>query len=201
MTGTPRSDGTTDAYQSNGTSGVRRSDGTAGVRRNDGTPRTRRNAETARGVVPAVGKALEAGIVVLFVALLTTSLFGGVVPNARTAAADEVGERTLQHAAASVTAAVPEATGSAAASTTGGVVAKRRVSLPGAIRGRSYRVAADGDALVLDHPNDDVGGRTPLVLPDRVRAVRGNWTDGGGVVRVRWRGAGGYVVELAEGGE
>jgi hypothetical protein len=178
--------------------GARRSDGTASACRSRTTTGAYRNAETARAVAPAVGKALEAGVVVLFVALLTTSLFGGVVPSARTAAADEVGERALQHAAASVEAAVPEP-GGARTATPAGVAVERSVSLPETIRGRSYRVGADGDALVLVHPNDGVGGRTPLVLPDRVRAVRGNWTDGHGVVRVRAHEDGGLVVELAEG--
>jgi len=151
-----------------------------------------------RAAAPAVGKALEAGIVVLFVALLTTTLYGGVVPNARTAAADEVGERTLQHAAANVEAAVPE-TGSEAADA-GDVVAERRVSLPATIRDRGYRVTATGEALVLVHEHGSVGGETPLVLPDSVREVRGNWTDSDALVRVRAHPDGGFVVELAEAG-
>jgi len=149
-----------------------------------------------RAVAPAVGKALEAGIVVLFVALLTTTLYGGVVPNARTAAADEVGERALQHAAANVDAAVPAL--ASADAPAGTVVAERRVSLPNTIRGRGYRVAATGTTLALVHEHADVGGETPLVLPDSVRAVRGNWTDSDGVVRVRTHPDGGFVVELAE---
>jgi len=88
----------------------------------------------------------------MFVALLTTTLFGSVVPNARTAAADEVGERTLQHAAASVEQAVPPVGAN--------VAVERRVSLPGTIRGRGYRIEADGNALVLVHANQRVGGRT-----------------------------------------
>lgn len=152
--------------------------------------------DASRAAAPAVGKALEAGIVVLFVALLTTTLYGGVVPNARTAAADEVGERTLQHAATNVEAAVPAHAGTGAAA--GEVVAERRVSLPETIRDRGYRVTANETSLVLVHKHADVGSTTPLVLPDSVRAVRGNWTDSGGVVRVRAHPDGGLVVELAE---
>jgi len=147
--------------------------------------------QQSRAVVPSVGKALEAGIVVMFVALLTTTLFGSVVPNARTAAADEVGERTLQHAAASVEQAVRPVGAN--------VAVERRVSLPGTIRGRGYRIEADGNALVLVHANQRVGGRTPLSLPDRVRSVRGNWTGGDAVVRVEQHPDGGLVVVLTEG--
>lgn len=151
-----------------------------------------------RGVVPAVGKALEAGIVVLFIAVLTTTLYGGVVPDARSAAGDEVGERALQHAAASVEAAVPAAAQPSAVGVNG-TVAERRVSLPATIRGERYRITANGTSLVLVHDHDRVGGRTPLVLPDTVRSVRGNWTGGDGLVRVTTHPGDGLVVELVEG--
>ncbi|WP_232687312.1 DUF7266 family protein [Halobacterium zhouii] len=146
---------------------------------------------TSRAVVPSVGKALEAGIVVLFIALLTTALYGGVVPDARSAAADEVGERTLQHAANSIESAVPAVGRS--------VSVERRVDLPETIHNRGYEIAANGSSLVLTHAHSRVGGETPLVLPDRVRDVRGNWTDDDAVVRVRPHPDGGVVVVLAEG--
>jgi hypothetical protein len=145
---------------------------------------------TARAVAPAVGKALEAGIVVLFVAGLTAALYGGVVPDARNDAGGEVGERALQHAAREIAAAVP-ATGARSAS--------RSVSLPDAIHGEGYRVTAVNGSLVLAHDHPAVGGRTPLVLPSRVREVRGALPAGGGVVRVRPHPDGGLVVVLAEG--
>jgi hypothetical protein len=144
-----------------------------------------------RGVAPAVGKALEAGIVVLFIAMLTTTLFGGVVPTAKDAAADEVGERTLQHAAGSIERAIPPAGAN-------GTV-ERRVSLPDGIRSRGYRITAANGSLRLVHPSASVGGTTPLVLPDNVRAVRGNLTDDGAVVRVEPHPDGGVVVILEEG--
>ena len=146
---------------------------------------------TARAVAPAVGKALEASIVVLFIALLTTTLYGGVVPNARSAAADEVGERTLQHAARSVEAAVPAVGAS--------VTVERRVALPETIRNRGYEITANNSSLVLTHAHSRVGGETPLVLPPHVRDVRGNWTDDDALVRVRPHPDGGVVVVLAEG--
>jgi hypothetical protein len=49
------------------------------------------------------------------------------------------------------------------------------------------------------HPSASVGGTTPLVLPDNVRAVRGNLTDDGAVVRVEPHPDGGVVVILEEG--
>lgn len=146
---------------------------------------------TERAVAPAVGKALEAGIVVLFVAALTTTLYGGVVPDARNAAGGEVGERALQHAASEIAAAVPAAEGVRRA--------ERSVSLPTSIRGDGYRIAAANGTLGLHHDHPEVGGRTPLVLPDRVREVRGEWTGGDGVVRVRPHPDGGLLVVLAEG--
>jgi hypothetical protein len=147
----------------------------------------------ARAVTPAVGKALEAGIVVLFVAAVSTTLYGGVVPDARDAAGGEVGDRALEHAAAEVEASVPPAGETA--------TVERRVSLPESIRDRGYRVAPGdgGDTLVLSHDHRSVGGSTPLVLPDRVRDVRGEWTaGGGGVVRVEPHPEGGVVAVLAD---
>lgn len=51
-----------------------------------------------RAVSPVVGKALEAALVVLFIGLVTTSLYGSVLPSYRTTAGDGVGERTLASA-------------------------------------------------------------------------------------------------------
>lgn len=146
---------------------------------------------TSRAVTPAVGKALEAGIVVLFVATASTALYGGVVPDARNAAGDEVGERALEHAAAEVEASVPDS-GQAA-------TVERRVSLPESIRDRGYEIRAANGSLVLDHDHPSVGGSTPLVLPDRVQNVTGAWDDGGGVVRVEPHPDDGLVVVLVDG--
>lgn len=125
-----------------------------------------------RGLSPVVGKALELGVVVLFVALVSTTLYGDVVPGYRTAAAEEVGERALVDAAERVERAVPERTARL----------DRRVAvpLPTTIRGDAYRVRAVSDAdatrLVLDHP-DDVGGRVALALPPGT-TVAGAWESG-----------------------
>lgn len=121
-----------------------------------------------RALSPVVGKGLEVGIAVLFVALLTTTLYGGVVPDYRTAAGAEVGERALVGAAERVEGAVP----------TRSVGVERAVSapLPDTIRGDPYRVRAANGTLVLDHPNPGVGGRVRLAMPSRASNVTGTWT-------------------------
>lgn len=141
-----------------------------------------------RATVPAVGKALEAGIVVLYVGLLTTALFGGYVADYRTAAGDELGERTLATASHEIRAAVPPAATAAQVHV--------RVEVPDTIRGEGYRIRAEGRSLVLDHPAAGVGGRTRMALPERVTEVTGSWhsqrpaavrvegTDGGLSVRL-----------------
>ncbi|MCF2240228.1 hypothetical protein KI372_02025 [Halobacterium salinarum] len=60
-----------------------------------------------RASAPVVGKAAEAGIGVLVIAVFTTTLCGGVVPDARTAAASAVADRALEHAAAGVGGTTP----------------------------------------------------------------------------------------------
>lgn len=156
-----------------------------------GTPAT----VDERAVVPSVAKALEAAVVVALVALLTATLFGGVVPGYRSAAGAEVGDRVLATAGQGVEAAVPP----------GGVAvdARHRVSLPRSVRGEGYVLRADAgtESLVLDHPHPAVGGRARLALPDRVATVRGEYDSASGaplVVAVR-DGPGGLVVTLREG--
>ncbi|WP_081603273.1 MULTISPECIES: hypothetical protein [unclassified Haloferax] len=158
-----------------------------------------------RAVVPVVGKALEAAIVVLFVGLLTTVLFGGVVPDHRAAVGHELADRTLAAATEQVetTAVVPESA----------VRGSRRVDaeLPRAIRGSSYRIAyvpnatlatdpnVTAPALVLDHPNDAFDRRLPVMLPDSV-SVSGAWDSGNDcVVRVVVDDDDGTTLELANG--
>ena len=121
-----------------------------------------------RALVPVVGKTLEIGLLVLLVALLTTTLFGGAVPTYRTGVGEEVGERTLQHAASEVSAATVSADGSET------VLTRTEVPLPATIRGASYRIHGDGRTLVLDHPHPNVAGRTRLVLPAEAN-VAGTW--------------------------
>lgn len=145
-----------------------------------------------RGVTPVVGKTLEAGLVVLFIALLTTALFGGAVPQYRAAAGDAVADRTLAAAGERVQQAVPAVSRE--------VSVRLRVALPETIRGAGYEVRTEGRTLVLDHPDAAIGGRVPLALPGSVARVEGSWSSTDeAVVRVESR-PGGLVVRLVEGG-
>jgi len=144
-----------------------------------------------RAVSAVVGKVLELGVMVLFVAGLTAALFGGVVPDYRAAAGDAVGDRTLAATAERVEASVPP-----------GAVAARRVvavDLPPTIRGASYRVRAVNGSLVLDHPHPAVGGRTRLAIPGNA-TVEGGWESGADAVVVATRTDGTVRLRLTERG-
>lgn len=136
----------------------------------DGNSAERPGSGMARAVVPMVGKALEAAIVVLFIGTMTTALYGGVVPEYRAAAGDEVADRTLVAAAGEIEGAVPP--------NARAVEAETRVTLPSAIRNANYRIVANGTTVRLDHPDDEVGGDYRLALPDYVRRVEGTWRSG-----------------------
>lgn len=123
-----------------------------------------------RAVSPVVGKALEATIVVLYLGIVTATLYGGAVPEYRTAAGQEVAERTAANAATEIQDAVPPE--SAVAET------RVEVELPATIAGEAYRVTVDGDRLVLEHPDPDVATSVSLVLPERIDAVSGSWESG-----------------------
>jgi len=122
---------------------------------------------TERAIAPVVGKALEIGVVLLYVSVVTAALYGTVVPEYRTAAGVEVGDRVLASTAAGIETGTPAAGRN--------VSVRERVDLPERIRDRSYTIHTEGATLVLDHPHPEVGGRMPLALPDRVVAVRGVW--------------------------
>jgi len=137
-----------------------------------------------RGLVPVVGKGLEAMIVLLYVASLVATLHGGVLPEYRTTAAAEVSDRTLATAADRIEASVPPRASA--------VDVTRTVALPDTIDRAAYRVRAVDGALVLDHPDPALSRRVPLALPERVVAVEGTWTSDDRTV-VRVRGDGGRV--------
>lgn len=118
----------------------------------------------------ATGKLLEVSIVVLYVGLLSTTLYGGVVPGYQSTTGDEVAERTLATASQRVHQAVPP-NGTH-------VRVTARVDLPDAIAGRAYEVRADGRRLVLDHPDPDVVASSRLALAESVVDVSGNWSSG-----------------------
>lgn len=142
-----------------------------------------------RAVTGAVGKLLELALVVLFVSVLSTALFGGAVPEYRSAAAAEVGERTLALGAQRVQQAVPPAVGASRASAT------YRVDLPRTIHGESYRIRADGRTLVLDHPEPAVRDRLQLAVPPGT-TVSGAWTSRGDPVINVTTTADGLTVRL-----
>lgn len=134
------------------------------------SPRCESISDDRRGLTPAVGKALEVGIVVLFVGILTTALYGNAVPTYRDTVADEVTDRTVVAAAERVENAVPPP------ASTARVV--HRVDLPASIRGAGYRIAAVNRSLVLRHPSPTISARTALALPGRVDAIVGEWESG-----------------------
>ncbi|MFB6221343.1 MAG: hypothetical protein ABEH90_07870 [Halolamina sp.] len=134
-------------------------------------PRTRGSLVTdQRALTPAVGKALEVGIVVLLIGVLTTALYGNVVPEYRDTVGDEVADRTVVAAAERVENAVPVTARHAR------VV--HRVDLPASIRGAGYRVVTENRSLVLRHPSPAIESRTRLALPERVETVTGAWESG-----------------------
>lgn len=120
-----------------------------------------------RALTPAVGKALEVGIVVLFVGVLTTALYGGAVPDYRDAVGDEVADRAVVAAAERVENAVPP--------NARRVRTVHEVDIPRSIRDESYRIAVEDGTLVLDHPSPAVDAGVRLALPDRVVSVDGGW--------------------------
>jgi hypothetical protein len=158
----------------------------------DGRPE--RGGLNRRGVTPAVSKSLEVGMVVLFVALLTTVLLGGVVPDYRGAVDARVGDRVLATASAEIERAVPPSHNVATVET------RQRVTLPARIGDKNYELRVDGRALVLDHPDPGVSGRTRLVLPDRVDSVAGRWQSGTETMVVVEGGPDALVVRLTAGG-
>lgn len=128
----------------------------------------------SRALSTVVEKLLGLGVVVLYVGLLTTTLYGGTVPAYQSSVGAELGERTLAEATARVEQAVPPDARVASATV--------RVSLPATIDGSGYDIRTHGDELVLDHPDPAIGGRTRPVLPDRVSALTGRWESGGRTV-------------------
>ena len=142
-----------------------------------------------RALTPAVGKALEVGVVVLFIGILTTALYGGAVPEYRDTVGGEAGDRAVVAAAERIENAVPPSAH--------GVRTVHGVDLPRSIRGESYRLVATNRSLVLKHPSPAVGSRTRLALPERVAAVSGEWHSSDDAVVLVTGGSEGLRVELA----
>jgi len=161
----------------------------------DSRGRGRRSGRDDRAVSPVVGKAMEAAIVVLYVSALSATMYGGLVPEYRSAAGAEVGERVAAESAQRVQQAVP--------TDARAVEVRAAVSLPDTIRGRAYSVGVENRTLVLDHPADGVGARARLALPETVTSVEGNWSSHeSAFVVVRSSAAeDGLAVRLESGGE
>ena len=145
-----------------------------------------------RGFSTVVEKVLAIGLVTLFVSLVSVTVYGGVVPDARTAAGEQLSERTLATAAERVQQAVPPNATAADV--------RVRVDLPPTIRGAGYEIRAENRSLVLDHPRDRLDDRARLALPESVVRVEGRWGSGETTyVHVR-RVDAGLVVRLEAGG-
>lgn len=123
-----------------------------------------------RGLTPVVSKALVIGIALLYVGGVTSLLFGGVAPEYRTAAGEELAERTLATAVGEIERTVPEANGT--------VDRSRAVRLPERIREKRYRLELSGTSLRLDHPDPEIGTRARLSIPSDVHVSGGSWRSG-----------------------
>lgn len=149
-----------------------------------------------RAVSPVVEKSLVTTIALLYVSGMMGLLMGGFIPGYQTAAADELGERTLSTAAASIEGA--------ATTVDGDVERTETVDLPSTIRNEDYRLiledeAAEGATLRLVHSHDDIGATVHLGLPANVTGVESEWQSGGGKLVIRVSGpAADRTVELGE---
>lgn len=123
-----------------------------------------------RAISYVVEKTVAIGIAVLYVGVVTGALLGGVVPEYRAAAGDELGDRVLATAASDVESAAQAASGDVNRTAT--------VELPETIRGEQYRLVLSGRRLVLVHPAEGIGAETHLSLPGSVTVANSTWTSG-----------------------
>ncbi|WP_223302110.1 hypothetical protein [Haladaptatus sp. R4] len=152
---------------------------------------TDRRFRDDRAVSPVIGKALEAGLVVLYIGLLTTTLYSGAVPKYRAAVGHEVGDRVLSKTAERVQQSVP-ADGT-------NVDVRMRVSLPETIHGHEYVIRANGRTLTLHRSDDGSNSSVRLSLPSRVATVRGHWSSYDPAIIAVHGGPDGLIVELKRG--
>jgi len=151
-----------------------------------------------RALSTVVGKTLELGLLALFVGLLVSTFYGGVLPEYRASAANAVADRTTASVATELEAAVPSTGGVGVASDDGvqSVVVEQELDVPRTIRTDAYRLRLEAGSLVLDHPVDEFSRRVPLALPDSVARVEGEARSGETVVIVVESTADGLVVRL-----
>lgn len=151
---------------------------------------------TDRAVTPVTGKLFEIGIVVLFVAMLSATLYGGVLPEYRTATAVELGDRTLATASNGIETSVPVVDSGTDRTTVHRVAVETRIDLPATIRGQPYRIRTDGQSILLDHPHHAVGGRREPAMPAPVTTIDGEWRSGGTLLVIARQTDDGVTLEL-----
>lgn len=143
-----------------------------------------------RGVSAVVEKLLVAGIVLLFVSGMTTVLVGGIVPEYRASAGEELGERVVARVANAVDASLPAVDGR--------VTVETHLSVPSTLAGTAYRLALRNGSVTLVHPNPAIGATGALALPAGYRPAEST-VESGPPLRVRVSGpAGNRTVALQE---
>lgn len=161
----------------------------------DRTPRGRRGLHADdRAVSSVVGKSLELGLLALYVGLLVSTFYGGIVPEYRAETGAAVADRTAASLATDVESSIPATTGERAVVLA--VDVERELDVPRTIAGDTYRVRLDGGALVLEHPRERFTRRIPLALPGSVDRVEGSARSGDLVVVRVESTASGLVVTL-----
>lgn len=119
-----------------------------------------------RGTAPVVGKALEIGLLLVYIGLVAGGLYGGVVPDTRTTADQAIADRLIAASVDDIRAAIPR-------SGTGEI--RVSVTLPATIGGQQYTVVPRDGYLILHHPDPSIDAQASLLLPTRVTAVTGEW--------------------------
>lgn len=145
-----------------------------------------------RGVSPSIGKLLAAGIVVLYLAGSVTVLGGSVVPETRTAAAQELAERVLGDAVVRLERALQPGPGQ--------LDGRIRLPTPATIGGDGYRLVLHNETLSIQHPDPRLSIEAGLAVPAGVRTAA-SAVDSGASVLITVEGAAGNrtvgVVEAA----
>lgn len=127
-----------------------------------------------RGVTPVVSKTLAIGLALLYVAGMTTVLFGGVVSDYQTQAGAEMGERVLATVAGQIESAPPTVDGTVETETT--------ISLPPTIRNSGYTLVVSNRTLELEHPDEAIHAKTTLSLPTNVAVENSTFHSGSELV-------------------
>ncbi|SNR53269.1 hypothetical protein SAMN06264855_11314 [Halorubrum vacuolatum] len=145
-----------------------------------------------------IAKSIEAAVVILFIGVVTSGLYAGVIPEYRSVTAAEVGDRTLATAGHEIERAVPPKQGGTVLEQR----TERRVSLPATIRAEPYHIVPDEGAsrIELRHPHRSIGGSRALSLPEHVVEIRGELPGGEGwiVVTTAPEGDGVIIILGAE---